>query len=131
MYEPIHGSQVNPPARLYKRFMPTEPAAIAKTVIKFENKYYANTFAFAWAEADELTVSDERPIDGLVVKAQRRTIKFHGNYIPKPGSRYEPETGDVLEIDGEYWVIEDGISRKRIASLRNFATVTLPLKRLL
>lgn len=128
---PIYGSQVNPRAKLYKRFTAELDVAIEPSkVITIEDNRYACRYNFAWVEADDMQQSDEQPLSGLPINAERMTIKFYGRWKPEKGAKDEPEIGDILEISGEYWIIEAGGQRARKKSLVNFATVFLPLRKL-
>lgn len=130
---PINGSQVNSPAKLYKRFTGEVKVTAEKSaeVITIEDNRYASYYSFAYIEADDMTQADEQPLDGLPVNSARMTVKFHGRWKPVPRGKDEPEEGDVLEINGEYWIIEAGIQRVRKKSLVDFATVFLPIRRLM
>lgn len=128
---PIYGSQINPPAKLYKRFTATLGVTVSPTdTITIEDNRYASYYSFAWVEVDDMQQSDEQPLDGLPINAERMTIKFHGRWKPEKGAKDEPEVGDILEISSEYWIIEAGGQRARKKSLFNFATVFLPLRKL-
>lgn len=128
---PIYGSQINPRAKLYKRFTAALDVTVSPTdTITIEDNRYACYYRFAWVEVDDMQQSDEQPLDGLPVNTERMTIKFHGRWKPERGAKDEPEIGDVLDIDGEYWIIEAGVQRVRKKSLINFATVFLPIRKL-
>lgn len=128
---PISGSQVNKPAKLFKRFTPTERFEIGETDIEIENNYYRHYHSFAWVEADDMQTSDDRPLGGLIAHTDRLNIKLNGRWKAVRNGRDEPEEGDILELDGSYWIIEDGCQRTRKKSLNNFAVIYLPIKKLL
>jgi hypothetical protein len=137
---PISGSQINGPAKLFKQFTPTETLTLDRPIsaggwfereIRQENNYYRACASIAWVDATERGQSDEQPISGLTAHTGYMTIKYNGTYQPQLNDPKEPEHGDILEIDGERWIIEDGVQRVRNKSLINFAVVYLPLRKLL
>jgi hypothetical protein len=128
---PISGSQINPPAKLYKQFTPTETLTLDGKEIEYENNYYRAHASIAWVDATEVGQAEEQPIEGFNVHTEYLTIKYNGTFRPKLNDLKEPSHGDILVIDGEPWIIEDGIQRVRNKSLVNFATVYLPLRKLL
>lgn len=131
MHAPIHGSQINPPAKLYKRFTPTETVSSDGTEITVENNRYRTFCSLRYVEATDRQDGEEQPINGLVSRSGYMTVKYNGKYKPEKDSPYEAETGDVLEIEEELWIVEDDVQRVRVKSLKNFATVYLPLKKIL
>lgn len=139
MHAPINGSTVNPKARLYKRFTVkeelesnnTEEPESNNNVIEFENNYYCTHFSFRFVDTTDRQEGEYDPIDGLHTPNGYMTIKYNGKYKAKPDSPYEPHGGDLLEIDGELWIIEEPIQKVRIKSLRNFATIYLSLRKVL
>ena len=130
-HTPINGSQINIPAKLYKRFTPTETVTLDGTEIVYENNYYRSYASIPYIEATDKQQGDEQPLSGLVTGADYMTIKYNGTYKPRRGDLREPDHGDLLVIDKEMWVIEDTIQRVRVKSLVNFAVVYLPLRRLM
>jgi len=130
-HAPISGSQINPPAKLYKQFTPTETLTLNGKDIVYENNYYRSFCSFAWVDATDRQQTDEQPISGLVAHADYMTVKLNGTFKPKQGDLREPTHGDLVMIDGELWIIEDGIQRIRHKSLINFAAVYLPLRKTL
>lgn len=143
---PINGSQINQPAKLYKKFTPTENVTLNKEIpseeeegettiesrtIIVENNYYRTYASIAYVEATDRQEGEEQPLRGLPSHSASMTIKYNGAYKPKRGSVYECEADDILLIDGELWIVEDGIQRVRHKSLVNFATVYVPIRRLL
>lgn len=152
IHAPIYGSIINQPAKLYKRFTTEETITLEKKTkstehqqsrmipppetfepvkgrISYENNYYHTHCNIRYVETSEKTEGQSQIIDGLVSKSFDMTIKFNGQYKPIAGSPYEPEIGDLLAIDNELWIIEEGILRKRNASLINFAVIYLPLRK--
>lgn len=130
-HTPVNGSQINIPAKLYKRFTPTETVTLDGTEIEYENNYYRSYASIPYIEATDKQQGDEQPLSGLVTGADYMTIKYNGTYKPRRGDLREPDHGDLLVIDKEMWVIEDTIQRVRVKSLVNFAIVYLPLRRLM
>ena len=131
-HAPINGSQINTPAKLYKRFTTSENITLDGTVIAYENNYYRFLgCAFAWVDADDMQTGEEQPIRGVLAHSDRMTIKFYGRWKSKPSAGDEPEAGDILFIGGERWIIEDGVQRARKKSLVDFAVVFLPIRKLL
>jgi len=102
----------------------------SRTII-VENNYYRTYASIAYVEATDRQEGEEQPLRGLPSHSASMTIKYNGAYKPKRGSVYECEAGDILSIDGELWIVEDGIQRVRNKSLVNFATVYVPLRRLI
>lgn len=137
MHAPINGSTVNPKAKLYKRFTVTEKSKLTNGeerdngVITFENNYYSTQFAFRFVDTTDRQEGEYDPISGLHTPNGYMTIKYNGKFKSNPESPCEPHGGDLLEIDGELWIIEEPIQRVRIKSLRNFATVYLSLRKVL
>lgn len=131
-HAPIYGSQFHPPAKLYKRFTPTENFVLGDNELAYQNNYYRTHFEFRWTEADDLQGGIEQPISGLVNNNSYMTIKFHGRWKPLKGDITEPDAGDIISIDGELWIVEEsGSQRVHKKSIRDFATIYLPLKKLL
>ena len=131
MHAPIYGSQINLPAKLFKRFMPTESVTIGSQDIIYENQYYRSYCALRYVESTERQEGEEQPINGLVTRSGYMTIKYNGKYRFASGSLYEAEVGDLLLINKELWIVEDGVQRIRYKSLANLATVYLPLRKIL
>ena len=131
IHAPIYGSQFNPPAKLYKRFTNDISIAVKGDIITVQNNRYAYVDLFPWVEAAEEQEDEYQPINGLIVPKSHMTIKYNGLYKPDPKDIREPRVDDVLIIDGEIWMIESPIQRIRHRSLRNMATVILPLRRVL
>ena len=151
MHAPINGSTINSPAKLYKRFTVEDrvnmtpdkiaPAKIAPVfevkkmpdtdVIRFENIYYAYVRSFRYIESTDEQEGEFSPIEGLKAHTAYKTVKYTGKYKVAPDSTDEPQEGDLLKLDEEVWMIDEDIQRVRIKSMRNLATVFLPLKRVL
>lgn len=127
---PIYGSQTNPPAKLYKRFTPTENFIIDNTVLVYQKNYYRTRYSFAWTEANDLQGGTEQPLGGLLVDSSYMTIKLYGKWKPIKGDPTEPELGDIVAINGESWIVED-IQRVRKKSMQNLAVVYLSIRKLL
>lgn len=130
-HTPINGSQINRPAKLYKRFTPTETMTLNGTEIVYENNYYRSYASIPYVEATDMQQGDEQPLNGLITGADYMTVKYNGTYKPKCGDLREPDHGDILSIDNELWIVEDGIQRIRHKSMINFATVYLPIRRVI
>ena len=147
MHAPIQGSQINPPAKLYKRFTYglntnlgddehiTDVDGVItiqdENKIAYENNNYVCHFSFAWVEATDLQDSELQPLRGLIIESSNMTIKMNAPYIQKRGDVQKPENGDIVQIGDTYWIIQDGVQRYRHKTLRNLATVYLPLKQLM
>lgn len=141
MHAPIQGSQLNPPAKLFKRFTFKQEHEIdydgkglvvnSQDTITFENNRYVCHYSFAWVEATDLQESEIQPIRGLIVETANMTIKMNAPYIQRRGDVTKPETGDIVQIGSDFWVIQDGVQRTRHKTLRNLATVYLPLRQLI
>lgn len=130
-HAPIYGSQINAPAKLYKRFTPTGTALeMNGDIIPYEGNYYRWCANIPYIEATDKQLSDEHPIEGLIVDTGYLTIKYNGTYKPRPDDLREPCHGDIMALDGELWIIEDRVQRVRNKSLVNFATVYSPLRKL-
>ena len=131
-HAPIHGSQINLPAKLYKRFTPTETVIMDDTVITHENNYYRTHFSFAWVEADDEQGGVEQPISGLINSNTHMTIKLNSGWKRTKGDLASPDAGDIITIGKERWIVEEsGSQRVRIKSMRDLAVVYLPLRRVL
>jgi hypothetical protein len=129
---PIYGSQINTPAKLYKRFTGKLPVELKDgEVITTEDNRYVCYFRFAWVDADDMQSTEQPGSGGAILHTYDLSIKFYGRWKPKEGSVDEPEAGDILQIDNEFWIIEEGVQRARKKSLVNFATVFLPLRKLI
>lgn len=145
IHAPIYGSQFNPPAKLYKRLTNDIPVRIdADKIVQIEfngrsvkvandgiitvqNNRYVFVDTFRWALAMDRQEEEYQPINGLLVQNGHMTIKFNSAYQTKANDLREPRVGDILSIGGELWIIESPIQRIRHRSLRNLATVILPL----
>lgn len=127
-HAPIYGSQVNQPAKLFKRFTPTENVELGNKVIAYENNLYKNFYNIKYVEATEQNSGEFQPIKGLQTPSGYMTIKFHGCYKAKPGDTNEPEVDDLIVIDDKLWQV-DGVQKRRHTSLVNFATIYLSLKK--
>ena len=149
MHAPINGSTINLPAKLYKRFMVNDglnmtpkdiepllcnskPTSVSDIgVIQFEKNYYVYVRSFRYIESTDEQEGEFAPIEGLKARTAYKTIKYNGKYKVDPSCIDEPREGDILKLDGELWVIDEGIQRVRLKSMRNFATVFLPIQRVL
>ena len=145
MHAPIQGSQLNPPAKLYKRFtfeVKTGTTAgyeynegsitiNSEDSITFENNRYVCHFSFAWVESTDIQESEMQPLRGLIVESSNMTIKMNAPYLQKKGDVQKPENGDIIQIGDTFWVVQDGVQRFRHKMMRNLATVYLPLKQLM
>ena len=129
---PIYGSQVNPRAKIYKRFTPTENFKTDDTVMIFQKNYYRARGSIAWTEADDMQGGTEQPVGGLLVDNSSMTIKFYGSWKHVKDDPNEPDAGDILMIDDEAWIVEEsGAQRVCKKSMKNLATVYLPIRKLL
>lgn len=153
MHAPIHGSIINPRARLYKRITVATELSIpsasgaglaadkpadgnaplkvtVKDIIRCENNYYRYAgFSFPFVEASDREDEEYSPLTGLQLPGGSMTIKFNGRYRPDPSDPCDPQEGDVLDIGGELWMIEGAVQRARIKSLRGRAVVYLTLRK--
>lgn len=124
---PIHGSQINPPAKLYKMFTPTEEIE-TDNIIVYQNNYYRHYTSFRYIEVSDMNMGDEQPIQGLISGVGYMTIKYNGKY---KSDKTEPDHGDIVKIGTELWIITDSIQKIRHKMLKNMAVVYLPLKKLI
>ena len=108
-----------------------KPDTTQSRTIIVESNYYRTYASIAYVEATDKQEGEEQPLRGLPSHSANMTIKYNGEYKPKAGNLYECEADDLLSIDGELWIIEDGIQRVRNKSLINFATVYVPVRRLM
>lgn len=144
MHAPIQGSQLNPPAKLFKRFTFEKEVSLftsssnSQNVLKvddskiqYQQNNYVCYYEFAWVEATDMQDSETQPIKGLLIESSNMTIKTNTPYIQKRGDVKKPENGDIVKIGDTYWEIQDGVQRTRHKTLRNLATVYLPLKQLM
>jgi len=130
-YPPICGSEVNPPAKLFKLFTPDAEVGIDDTVIFVQNNYYRTHFSFRWTEADDMQGGTTQPIRGMITDNSQQTIKYYGPWLSRR-KESTPAVGDVVMIGDERWIIEESgpqIARKKCQV--NLATIYLPLMRLL
>ncbi len=142
---PIYESQFNDPAKLYKRFtndmeirLNTSAAekksgdktiSVPDDVVVIQDNRYVQTGSLQWADATDRQDGEYQPINGLIVKNEYKTIKYNGPYRSDSHSLIEPQVGDILKIDDEFWIIESPIQRVRNRSMRNLATVYLQLQK--
>jgi hypothetical protein len=136
IHAPIHGSQVNKPAEVFKRYIANEEVVRqntdadgeiiidGETVIRIQNFYYHKVGTIRWADDTARNDGDYQPINGLVLEQGDMSIKYMGAYRP---SKNEPSHGDIIVLNGERWVVGDNVNRARLTSLRNRAIVRLSL----
>ena len=131
MHAPITNGTVNPPAKLYKRFTPTEALETDTDTVRYENNYYRLCASFRYVDATDKQEGEYNPVDGLLAPNAYRTVKCNGKYRVQPNDPREPLGGDLVAIDGDLWMIEEPVQRVRNLSLRNIATVYLSPRRAL
>ena len=127
---PIHGSQINPPAKLYKRITGREeiPENNAN-IICYNNNWYKTFKRLKYIETNEQIDGRHKESDNVSLDDSKKTIKITGRFHPKTGAKDEPETTDLMQIGEELWVIRQ-IQRKRLYSLNNVAVLHIVLERI-
>lgn len=131
MYAPINGSQINPKAKLYKKYTVDQETLINANVITYQLNNYVCRSTFAWVESTGYNEEDYQPIRGLVTRTASMTIKMSAPYFKRLGNFKIPDIGDIVQLNGEYWMVEDGIQKERHKTLKDLATYYLPLTRLM
>lgn len=143
MHAPIYGSQINPPAKLFKRFtydqtlkvpMGVKSDSELTTDMVLELNAYKTFHSFMYVEASDYTEGTHQPLNGLLVPKGDLSIKFNGACFKRkiePCDPNYPETGDLVLMRGELWQISEGIIKSRFKSYADLAVFTLPLKKLL
>lgn len=82
IHAPIYGSIINQPAKLYKRFTPTETMTLDGKEIIYENNYYHTHCSLRYIESTEKTEGQEQPLGGLVSNNRHMAISITGNISP-------------------------------------------------
>lgn len=123
---PIYGSQFNPPARLYKRFIPEAEFLFDDKTIECDKSLYRTYHAIPYTEADDKEKKELQPVKGLSADDGKFIIKFNGRYSEIRGAKDEPEYHDIICVRGVFWVVES-VRRKKHKTLYNMATVYLIL----
>lgn len=100
-------------------------------IVNYQKNTYVCYHTFSWVEATGYGEEEYQPIKGLITHTASMTIKMNAPYFRRLGDARIPDHGDIVKLHGELWIIEDGIQRERLKSLKNLATYYLPLKRLM
>lgn len=128
IHAPIHGSQLNLRAKLFKRFTATEEQPDTANMIKQSGEYYKTFWSFAYVEAADLDENGFISQKGMLVDDTILTIKLNWRLIPKFAAVDEPEAEDLVFVRGELWAIT-AVRRKRLGMLKDMAVLYLSLKR--